>query len=105
MTPVYLHMMQAAVIACYVVFALQIVVQTRWRRLKPRPAIAVGSLIAVFLLCAVAGYLSHLLGWSVAWQTLIHWGLATAAVALVVFNLARDIAETISDGDGGDGRR
>lgn len=79
---------------CYFIFALQIVWQTRWSRVKMDSAVALGSLVVVFVFCALSGYLTTLFGpeWAII-REVMHVILAAASVVLVISNRARIISK------------
>lgn len=87
---------------CYLIFAAQVYYQTDWGRTNRRRAVAVISLIAVFVLCGVSGYLSSL--WKATearWfvRELLHWLLAFASVTLVLTNQARVFSRMLHEFD------
>jgi small-conductance mechanosensitive channel len=86
------------IVACYLIFAWQ-----AWRQTKNRGskgARAVWALIAVFILCSVAGYVPQVMAYFFDMSTglmwwfheITHWLLACAALALVGTNQAGAIA-------------
>lgn len=91
-----LDLLRWAIVLSYGVFVLQILMQTNWRRLKRGPFVAIGSLAAVFLLCAASGYLSAALGFSMAAREWFHGGLVLASLTLIFTNQGRVIANLLS---------
>ena len=87
---------QAWIFACYVTFALQVAVQADWKRIHRVRATSVASLIAVFLLCAVSGYLSKLIGIGPWGSAVFHALLVVASATLIVTNQGRTIAKMLS---------
>ena len=90
------------IVLCYLVFAFQVLSQTR--DLSTKKARAMIALIAVFILCASAGYLPQILsyfidmeGWTAQlFNEVVHWLLALASVALVMTNQAGAIAAALN---------
>lgn len=92
-----LDLFRWGIVLSYGVFVLQIVMQTNWRRLKRGPFVAIGSLVAVFLLCAASGYLSAALGMSLTAREWFHGGLVLASLTLILTNQGRVIAALLSE--------
>lgn len=83
----------------YVVFALQVFFQTNWKKANRKSTIALGSLIVVFLFCAMAGYVTSLLPSDYhLFREVLHWILAAASITLVVTNQAKVVARLL-DGE------
>ena len=93
----YLQIVESAVPPLYLLFAIQVAVRTYalrgvvdWRR-----ALALWWLVAVFILCALAGYLSHALNWSEEVRFWLHAFLIVATSGLVVSNSAQVLADML----------
>jgi len=84
----------------YLLFAGQVAYQANRLRteIDTRKALALVWLVAVFILCAFAGYLSSMMDWSASVRVWIHGPLVLATVALVVSNTAKVFAEMLKRG-------
>lgn len=91
-----LDLLRWGIALSYGIFVLQIIMQTKWRQLKRGPFVAIGSLAAVFLLCAASGYVSDALGLSLATREWFHGGLVVASFMLILTNQGRVIASLLS---------
>lgn len=81
----------AIIIACYFIFAFQMWMQIK-RPVTGRGALAIVALVVVFMLCAVAGYMTDILTFPFQLNLWLHILLAAASVWLVVTNQAKFIA-------------
>ena len=81
---------------CYLIFACQFVVQTKWKRVDIRSATAIGLLIAVFVLCGLSGYATALLdsSWWVV-REVMHLILAGVSAVMVLTNRAKVLSEAV----------
>lgn len=82
--------------ANYLIFSVQLLLQTRWSFVRTRSCVAIYALIATFVLCAFAGYISTLFDepWSDV-RLYLHIALAVVGTALWLSNQALVIARML----------
>lgn len=85
----------AVIVACYVIFAVQLRYQAGSKLLKTPGGRAISVLVAVFVLCAMTGYAIDLFPVVPLLEIWSHRVLAIAAIALVVSNSAGAAAAMI----------
>lgn len=83
---------------CYCIFAFQLWSQAEVGAFKTKGGRAIFLLVAVFVFCAFAGYLTSLLpaSWWV-FREALHWALALCSVWLVCTNQAAAVAKMLAN--------
>lgn len=80
----------------YFIFAAQVLIQTDWKKANRPSAIALGSLIVVFVFCGLSGYATSLMpGWFWYVREIMHWVLLAAASTMVFTNQGKVISKLL----------
>lgn len=93
-SPILLYL----IVIGYFVFAIQVAVQVNWIYVHRPYLVALGSLIAVFVFCALSGYASTLMVDSATTRNIreaFHVILACATWSMVLTNQPREIAHMV----------
>ncbi|WP_147127825.1 hypothetical protein [Shimia ponticola] len=89
----------AIISTTYLVFAIQVRLQTTAHGRRTKAGRALNQLVNVFVLCMVSGYVSDLLppSWWII-REVFHWALAAAALRLVLSNQAGAVSAALDNG-------
>lgn len=89
---------QGLIVPLYLLFAYQIfTIARQHKHVHKDRAKALGAVMAVFVLCSLAGYLSHLLQLPALFQLVVHVFLVAATIALVTSAAAKVLAAALKN--------
>lgn len=96
-----LELMMLIIAACYFIIAIQFYTTLRniWGKVNKRAAISIGLLMAVFVLCGLAGYAGRSLGWSDGVELALHIILIGCSIGFIVTNQISVILHGLTDGN------
>ena len=94
---IILTFQQGLIVLTYVAFAVQLFLQTNFKKVQCERAIPIYALLSVFILCSISGYASYIFDFSVFTQIILHGFLVAAGVSLVVYNKNGVIAEMMNE--------